>query len=56
MELFDPKAVLVLIAMILIAAITASLTLAAGGTWPTALLAGGGSAWTVLSTLPSILK
>ncbi|MFD8799955.1 hypothetical protein [Streptomyces atroolivaceus] len=56
MQLFDTKAALVLVAMLLAAAVTAGLTLAAGGTWPTALLAGGGAAWGVLCTLPSVLK
>jgi hypothetical protein len=56
MNLIDTKAALVLVAMLVVAALTASLALAAGGTWPAALLVGGGSAWGVLATLPSVLK
>jgi hypothetical protein len=42
--------------MLVVAALTVGLTLAADGTWPTALLADGSSAWIALYTLPSVLK
>ncbi|MCI4061922.1 hypothetical protein MRQ36_04815 [Micromonospora sp. R77] len=56
MKLFDTRTALVLLAMLVVAALAAGLTLAAGGTWPAALLVGGGSAWSVLATLPFVLK
>ncbi|GAB3712533.1 hypothetical protein GCM10027598_19140 [Amycolatopsis oliviviridis] len=56
MELFDAKAALVLVMMLVVAAITAGLTIATGLTWPAALLAGGGSAMGVLATVPALLK
>lgn len=56
MKLFDIRAALVLVTMLEVAALAAGLTLAAGATWPTALLAGGGGALAVLGTLPSVLK
>ncbi|WP_344666483.1 hypothetical protein [Catenulispora yoronensis] len=56
MKIFDERIVFVLVAMLIVAALLTSLALAAGSTWPTALLAGGGGAWGVLSTLPSILR
>ncbi|GAA2030635.1 hypothetical protein GCM10009839_32970 [Catenulispora yoronensis] len=56
LKIFDERIVFVLVAMLIVAALLTSLALAAGSTWPTALLAGGGGAWGVLSTLPSILR
>lgn len=56
MALFDAKVLLTLIMMVLVAAIATGLTLASGGTWPCALLAGGGAGWAVLVTLPGLIK
>jgi len=56
MALFDVKVLLTLIMMSLAAAIVTGLTLACGATWPCALLAGGGTGWTVLVTLPKLIK
>ena len=56
MKLFDIKAALVLVTMLVVGTLVAGLTLAVGCTSPAALLAGGSAAWGVLSTLPSVLK
>jgi hypothetical protein len=56
MRLFDTTAILVLTVSIVIGAITTCLTLAAGGNYPTALIAGGATAWAVLTALPRLIK
>lgn len=56
MRIFDTKAMLTLVLMLLIGAIATGLTLAAGGTWPAALLAGGGGALTAAATFPPLMK
>jgi hypothetical protein len=50
------QGLLVLIAAILGAAIAAGLTLAAAGTWPAALLAGGSAALAVAGLLVRLLS
>jgi hypothetical protein len=56
MKLFDTTVLLVLTLSLMIGAITTALTLAAGGSYPAALIAGGVAAWAVLTGLPQLMK
>jgi hypothetical protein len=56
MKIFDTNVLLVLTLSLMIGAIAMALTLAAGATYPPALLTGGIAAWAVLTGLPRLMK
>lgn len=56
MKLFDTNVLLVLTLSLLTGAIAAGLALAAGASYPAALITGGVSAWAVLTGLPKLMK
>jgi hypothetical protein len=53
--MFSLPVLLTLTAAALVAAITCALTLAAGSSWPTALLSGGAAGGATLGVLPHLL-
>ncbi|WP_159050153.1 hypothetical protein [Streptomyces sp. MMG1533] len=56
MPLFDIRSLVALTLALLCAAVVGGLTLLAGASWPTALLAAGGAGWAVLTGLPLLMR
>ena len=56
MRPLDTTILLVLSLSLMIGAITTALALAAGGSYPAALITGGVAAWAVLTGLPRLMK
>ena len=56
MKLFDTNVLLVLTLSMVIGSVAVALTLAAGASYPAALITGGIAAWAVLTGLPRLMK